>query len=161
MQRKVRPRSAGTSPGAKARHDLRVNGWPEGRPFQTSPNSEIVVRRSLGLKMRLNQKTSSFHDALHASGLGAAVGNAIVLAVKAEDEHGAAVHVAAWLVGSDFRRNVALGIDVTDALTEAASTELFGAAEKVDRVVGVVRGDAGFHGAEMLVTEWKDVRPHV
>lgn len=105
--------------------------------------------------------SSGFQHALHASGLGAAVCDAIVLAVKAEDEHGAPVHVAAWLVGSDFGRNVALGIDVTDALTEAASTKLFGAAEKVDRVVGIVRGDAGFHGAEMLVTEWKDVRPHV
>ena len=159
MQRKVRPRTLPL--GLKPDMTYGVNGWPEGRPFQTSLSSEIVVRHRLGLEMRLNQKSSSFQHALHAPGLGAAVGNAIVLAVKAEDEHGAAVHVAAWLVGSNFRRNVALGIDVTDAFTEAASTELFGAAEKVDRVVGIVRGDAGFHGAEMLVTEWKDVRPHV
>jgi class 3 adenylate cyclase len=102
-----------------------------------------------------------FQHALPAARFGAAVGDAIVLAVKTEDEHGTPVHVAARLVGSDFGRHITLGIDVTDALTEAASTELFGAAEKIDRVVGIVRGDAGFHGAEMLITEWKDVRPHV
>ena len=102
-----------------------------------------------------------FQHALPAARFGAAVGDAIVLAVKTEDEHGTSVHVAAGLVRSDFGRNIALGIDVTDALTEAASAEFLGAAKKVDRVVGVIRGDAGFHGAEMLVTEGKDVRPHV
>lgn len=76
----------------------------------------------------------------------------IALAVEAEDEHGAAVEVAAGLVGSDLRRLVAFGGDVSDTLAEAAATEFFGAAEEVDGVVGAVGGDAGFHRAEMLVT---------
>jgi hypothetical protein len=98
--------------------------------------------------------------ALCAAGFGAAVGNAIVLAVEAQDEHGAAVHVATRLVGSDLGSDVAFGVDVADPFAEAAAAEFFGAAEEVDGVVGVVRGDAGFHGAEMFVTERENVRPH-
>ena len=101
-----------------------------------------------------------FEHTLNTAGFGTGVGDAILLAVEAGDEHGTAVHVAARLVGADLGRQVALRIYVAHALAETAAAEFFGAAEKVDRIVGTVGGDAGLHGAEMLVTERKDVRPH-
>ena len=98
--------------------------------------------------------------ALRAARLGAAVGDAIVLAIEAQDEHGTAVHVATRLVRSDLGSDVALRVDVADAFAEAASAKFFGAAKEVDGVVGVIGGDAGFHGSEMFVTERENVRPH-
>lgn len=98
--------------------------------------------------------------ALRAARLRAGVGYAVVLPVEAENEHGTAVHVAARLVGSDLGREIALGVDVSDALAETAAAELLGAAEEIDGVVETVGSDAGFHGPEMLVTEREDVRPH-
>ena len=107
-----------------------------------------------------DRKHSGPHHALVAVRFGAGVGDVVALAIQAQDEHGTAVQVAARLVGSDFGRSIALGRDVADALAEAAAAEFFGAAEKVDGVVGAVRREAGFHSAEMLVTKGKDVRPH-
>jgi len=129
-------------------------------------NAAIGAHRalaSLGIKIRWfgpGRERLRFEDALDASGFGAGVGDAVLLAVEADDEHGAAVHVAARLVGAHFGRQVALGIDIADALAETASAEFFGTAEEVDRIIGTVGGDAGLHGAEMLVTKRKDVRPH-
>jgi hypothetical protein len=99
-------------------------------------------------------------EPLGAAGFGAAVGDAIVLAVEAQNEHGAAVHVATWLVGSDLGSDIAFGVDVADTFAEAAAAEFLGAAEEIDGVIGVVGGDAGFHRAEMFVTERENVRPH-
>ena len=95
----------------------------------------------------------SFKDALGAAGLGAGVGDAVLLAVEADDEHGTSVHVAARLVWDDLRRQIALRIDVADAFSEAAPTELVGAAEEVDGVIGVKGSDAGLHGAIVLLAE--------
>ena len=81
-------------------------------------------------------------------------------AVEAHDEHRAPVHVTTGLVGSDVGGDVAARGGVADAFAEAAAAELVGAAEKVDGVVGAVGGDAGFHGAEMLVTKGEEIRPH-
>jgi hypothetical protein len=103
---------------------------------------------------------SGLQDALGAAGLGAGIGNAVVLAVEADDKHRAAVHVAARLVGRDIGDVIAARSRVADALAEAAAAEFVGTAEEVDGVVGIVGGDTGFHSAEMLVTEGKDVRPH-
>src|SRR5215470_5130046 len=132
-------------------------------PFRARLNSELMdfLAGCPFSRTSLIPRSLGFQHALGAAGLGAGVGDAVVLAVEAEDEHGAAVHVAARLVGGDFGREVAFGVDVADAFAEAASAEFFSAAEEVDGVVSVVRGDAGFHGAEMFVTERKNVRPHV
>ena len=89
---------------------------------------------------------------MRASGFGARVGHAVLLAVEADDKHRPPVHVAARLIRSNLGDIVALGIDVADALAEAAAAEFFGAAKIVDRIIPTVRGDAGFHGAEMFVT---------
>jgi uncharacterized Zn-binding protein involved in type VI secretion len=103
---------------------------------------------------------SGTDDALMAPGFRAGVRDAVVLAVEAEDEHGAAVHFAAGLVRVKGRGIVALGGDVTDPFAKAAATEFVSATKKVDGVVGAIGGDAGFHGPEMLVTKGEDVRPH-
>jgi hypothetical protein len=103
---------------------------------------------------------SSFENALGAAGFGASVGDAVVGAIEADDEHRATVHIAAGLVGGDVGDVVAARGGVAYAFAEAAAAELVGAAEEVDGVVGAVGGDAGFHGAEMFVTEREDVRPH-
>ena len=91
-------------------------------------------------------------DALRAAWLRARVGDAVVLTVEAEDEHGPAVHVAAGLVASNFGRDIAFWIHVAHSLAETAAAELLGAAEEIDGVVETVWSDAGFHRAEMLVT---------
>ena len=111
-------------------------------------------------RRRRRGRVLRFQDALRAARLRAGVGDAVVLAVETEDEHGTAVHVATRLVGSDLGREIALGVDVSDPLAEAAAAELFGAAEEIDGVVETVGSDAGFHGPEMLVTKREDVRPH-
>ena len=104
--------------------------------------------------------TSGFEDALGAAGVGAGVGDAVVLAIERDDEHGASVEVAAGLVGHNVRGAVATGHGVADTFAEAASAEFLGAAEEIDGEVGTVGRDAGFHGAEMFVTEGEQVRPH-
>jgi len=95
---------------------------------------------------------SSLEDPLVAFRVRAGIGDVVALAVEADDEHGAAVEVAARLVGRDYRGHVPIRGDVTHALAEAAPAELVCATEKVDGIVGVERGNAGFHGPEMLVT---------
>jgi len=70
------------------------------------------------------------------------------------------VHVAARLIGSEHGWFIALGIDVADALTEAASAEFVGATKVVDGIVSAERSDARLHGAEMLVAKWEKVGPH-
>ena len=84
----------------------------------------------------------------------------VALAVKRDDEHGAAVHFAAGLARADFRRIVALGSCVADAFAKATAAEFFGAAEEVDGIVRVIGGEDEFHGAVMAVAEREDVHPH-
>jgi len=92
--------------------------------------------------------------------LGAGVADKVALAVEADDEHGTSVAVAFGLVGGEFGRLAVAGRDLAYAFAEAAVAELVGAPEVVDRVVGIVGGDHGFHGAVMAVAEGQDVRPH-
>jgi hypothetical protein len=93
-----------------------------------------------------------FQHSLGTTRLGAGVGDAVVLAIEAEDEHGAAVHVATGLAGADFRRGVTFRVDIAHSLAKAAAAEFVGAAEEIDGVVRTVGGEASFHGAEMFVT---------
>jgi hypothetical protein len=69
--------------------------------------------------------------------------------------------IAAWLIRRDDRRIISLRSHIAHPFPKTTPTELFGAAEEIDRIVCVVGRDAGFHGAEMLVTKREDVRPHV
>ena len=101
-----------------------------------------------------------FQDSLAAARFRTGISDAVVLAVETDDEHGTAVHLAARLIGGKFGGVVAAGRDIAEALSEAAAAELVGAAEEVNGEVGAVRGDAGFHRAEMFVTQGEDVRPH-
>lgn len=100
------------------------------------------------------------HYAEAAVGFGAGVGHMVALAVERDDEHGAAMHLAAGLGRAYFRNIVAFGGRIADAFAKAASAELFGAAEKVDGIVRAVRGEDEFHGAVMAVAEREDVHPH-
>jgi len=84
----------------------------------------------------------------------------VALAVERDDEHGPAVHLAAWLGRADLRRVVAFGSCVADTLAEAAAAEFFSAAEEVDGIIRAVRGEDEFHGAVMAVAEREDVHPH-
>jgi hypothetical protein len=86
--------------------------------------------------------------------------DAIVLAVEADDEHRAGVAIALGLTGSEYRSQVTLGSNVSDALAEAAVAKLLGTAEEIDAPVGTVGGNQRFHGAVVLVAEREDVRPH-
>jgi hypothetical protein len=106
------------------------------------------------------KSASSFSKGFMTLGFRASVADDIALAIEADDEHGASVHIAPRLVGSEDRGVIALGGDVADAFAEAASAELVGAAEVIDRVIGVEGSNAGFHGAEMLVAEGKKVSAH-
>jgi hypothetical protein len=99
-------------------------------------------------------------DAFRAIGFRAGVGNLIALTIVTDDEHRTAVALAFWLVGSEHGRRSAMRSGVPDALTEAAMAELVSAAEKFNRVVGVVRSEGRLHGAEVLVAERKNIRPH-
>ena len=83
-----------------------------------------------------------------------------MLAVEADDEHGASVAVADWLVGSQDGRVFALGRGVAGALAETAMAELVGAAEELDGTVGAVGSQDELHGAVMLIAKRQDVRPH-
>lgn len=102
----------------------------------------------------------SAHHALRAIRLRTGIGNTIVLAVEADDEHRPPVAVAAGLIVSEDRRRVALRSDVSDALAKAAMAKLIGAAKKIDGVIGVERSETRLHGAVVLVAEGQDVRPH-
>ena len=84
----------------------------------------------------------------------------VALAVERDDEHGAAVELAARLGWADFRNIVALGSGIADTFPETAATEFVGATEKVDGVVGAVGSEHEFHSAVMAVAERKDVHPH-
>ncbi len=84
----------------------------------------------------------------------------IALPVETNDEHRPSVAVAGRLIGRQPGRVSPLGRGVTDALAEAAVTELVGAAEEFDRIVGVVRSQRGLHGAEVLIAKGQNVRPH-
>jgi len=101
-----------------------------------------------------------FEHTLRAAGLRACVGHAIVLSVKADDEHWPAMHIAARLIRGQIRCIGAPGRDIADSLAEATPAKLVSTAEEVDGIVGTVRSDAGFHGSKMFVTEGEDVRPH-
>src|SRR5882762_3361406 len=93
-----------------------------------------------------------FQQSLHAAGFGAAVGDTVVMAVEAQDEHGAAVHVATGLIGSGLGSDVAFGVDVAGALSEAAAAEFLCAAEEVHGVVGVFVRVRGSQGAAMFAS---------
>jgi hypothetical protein len=95
-----------------------------------------------------------------AIGLGAGVCDAIMLAIEADDEHGAPVAIAGVLVGGEDRRITALGRGVADTLSEATAAELVGAAKEFNGIVGVVGSEYGLHGAVVLVAKGQDVRPH-
>ena len=84
-----------------------------------------------------------FQDALRTAGFGTGVGDPVALA---------AMHVAAGLVGGNVRSIVPLRGYIPDTFPETAAAKLIGAAEEVYGIVGAVGRDAGFHGAEMLVT---------
>jgi len=84
----------------------------------------------------------------------------IVLAVKADDEHGASMALTDGLVGGEDRRVSALGCGVADSLAETAVAEFVGAAEIFDGIVGVVRSYSGLHGSVVLVAKGQKVRPH-
>jgi predicted TIM-barrel fold metal-dependent hydrolase len=84
----------------------------------------------------------------------------IALAVQADDEHGTSVAIAAWLVGREDRFISSLGSDVADAFAKAAVTELVRAAKELDGIVGVVGSERRLHGAVVLITKRKNVRPH-
>src|ERR1700675_613372 len=78
------------------------------------------------------------HYTLVAIGFGAGVGHVIALAVEADDEHGASVAVAGWLVGSQDWRVSTLGRGVADTLAEATVAELVGATKELYRIVSIV-----------------------
>ena len=101
-----------------------------------------------------------FHYPLAAIGFGARVGYLVALAIKADDEHGASMAVANWLVRSKDGHVFALGCGVAGAFAEAAMAELVSAAEELDGTVGAVGSKDEFHGAVMLITKGQDVRPH-
>jgi hypothetical protein len=100
------------------------------------------------------------HDALGAVRLRASEGDVIVLAIKADDEHGARVAIAFRLVRGQNGCQIALRGDVSDPLTETTKTEFLSAAEEVNRAVCVVRGEDRLHRAVVLIAEGKKVRPH-
>jgi hypothetical protein len=100
------------------------------------------------------------HHPLHATRFGAGVSHVIVLAVKADDEHGASVAIADGLVGGEDGRISALGRGIADALAETAVTKFVSTAKEFDGKVGVVRSYHGLHGAVMLVAKGQKVRPH-
>jgi hypothetical protein len=111
--------------------------------FCESPIVELCAERAFG-----------------AIGFGAGIGQVVALAIDADDEHGAAVSVTDGLIRFEYRGRPALGRGVSDALSETAVTELVGAAKVFDGKIGVVGGQGGFHGAEVLVAKGKDVSPH-
>src|SRR5512136_463706 len=103
---------------------------------------------------------SGAHDTFEAIRLWAGVGDMIALTVEADDEHGTSVAIATGLAGGEDGWFAVFGGDVADAFSEAAVAESVGAAKEVDGVVGVVGSEGELHGAEMLVAEGQDVRPH-
>lgn len=84
----------------------------------------------------------------------------IALAIEADDEHGAPVTIAHWLVGGQGGWRATLRSGVTDALPKTTMTEFVGAAEEFDGVVGAIGSQSRLHGAVMLVAQGKDIRPH-
>ena len=113
-----------------------------------------------GPTQQLALHTSASHHPLVAVRFGTGVVDVIALAVQADDEHGAPVDFAAWLGWCQDGRFAAAWSYVADALAEAAAAEFIRAAKELDGVVGAERGDAGLHGAVMLVAEGKHVGPH-
>jgi hypothetical protein len=109
--------------------------------------------------VRATHELGPYH-ALRAIRLRTCKSHVIALAVEADDEHGASVAIARWLVWSQHRRVSAFRRCVTDTFTEATMAEFVGAAEKFNGIVGAVGSQYGFHGAVMLVAKGQDVRPH-
>lgn len=116
-----------------------------------------IPRRAVTVETEID---SGADDALAAVGLGAGVGDVIALAIERNDEHGASVEITAGLVGSDFRRLVTLGVDVSNTFAEGAAAEFFGAAEEVNGIVRTIGSEEKLHGAEMLVAKGEKVHPH-
>lgn len=85
------------------------------------------------------------------------VADDISLPIETDDEHGAAVHVAARLVGRKDGRLLALREDVADTLAKASSAKFLGAAKVVDGVIGIERSKTRFHRAEMFIAEREKV----
>src|SRR5271155_4949636 len=152
-------------------------GWP-GSDWRNHSAAVLVgpvaltkpCRALLGLNVRgcpsLHERWRPYTSALRfyysfaAIGFGAGVGYMVALAIEADDEHGASVAVADWLVGSQDGRVFALGRGVAGALAETAMAELVGAAEELDGTVGAVGSQDELHGAVMLIAKRQDVRPH-
>ena len=76
------------------------------------------------------------------AGFDAGAADSVVLAVEADDEYGAAVHVAARLAGNEYGRFAPFWSYVSHALAKAAAAELLRTAKELNRVIGAEGGDA-------------------
>jgi hypothetical protein len=90
----------------------------------------------------------------------ARVRHRIIPPIQADDEHRPSMAVAHGLIRSEYGSISAARRGIADALAKTAMTELVGAAKKLNRVIGIVWSQSRLHGAEMLIAEWKNVRPH-
>ena len=140
-----------------ARKVRRVSGM---RKIVQRTSWDVALASREGKDCRECWLRSCFQDSLRTTGLRACIRHAIVLAVKTDDEHGSSMHIAArlvwgllWSIGPARR-------DVAHSFTKTTPAEFLGAAEKIDGVIGTVRSNTRFHGAEMFVTEGEYVRPH-
>jgi hypothetical protein len=102
----------------------------------------------------------SFQRCFRTALLGAPVPQHIPLPVEAGDKHGPAMPFAAWLVRGDTGRLVPSGGGVAQGFGEATLAELFGASEKLKRIVDVERGEQEFHRPIVLIAQRQGVGPH-
>jgi bacterioferritin-associated ferredoxin len=84
----------------------------------------------------------------------------IALAIEADDEHGASMAIATGLVRREDGFISSFGSDIPDAFSKTAVAEFISTAKELDRVVGIVGSECGLHGAMVLITKRKNVRPH-
>ncbi len=84
----------------------------------------------------------------------------VALAIEADDEHGASVAIAVWLVRRKAGHVSPLGSRVADALAKTTVTELVSTTKEFDRVVGIVGSEGGLHRPKVLVAKGQNVRPH-
>src|SRR5258708_31236306 len=117
-----------------------MGGWSGSEVARAKPCRTALGLVGRGRPSLHHQLGLRAHHPFVAIGFGAGVGYVIALAVEADDEHGAPVAVAGGLVGGEGGSVSALGGGVADAFAEAAGGELFKAAKKIYRGVGIVRG---------------------
>ena len=84
----------------------------------------------------------------------------IALAIEADDEHGASMAIATGLVRSKDRFISSFRRDISDTFSKTAVAEFISTAKELDRIVGIVGSECGLHGAMVLITKRKNVRPH-